>query len=87
MDENQILDNPELTMPVDEDTKQLKTVSEYCKNLSDDVTDFNVLSRFGEIIERCDRETLIKKFGRRRVFNFYDREEAGLQDIFITTTK
>ena len=86
MDEVFTSETVELSESLNEDILQLKTVSEYCKTLSEDIQDFNVLDRFGELIERCNRTHLLKHYSRRRVFNFYDRE-PGLQDLYISVPK
>ena len=86
MDEVFTSETVELSESLNEDILQLKTVSEYCKTLSEDIQDFNVLDRFGELIERCNRTHLLKHYSRRRVFNFYDRED-GTQDLYVSVPK
>lgn len=86
MDEVYTAETVELSEPLNEDVLQLKTVSEYAKTLSSEYVTFNVMNRFGELIETCDRAWLTKHYGRRRVFNFYERAN-GVQDLFVSVPK
>ena len=60
----------------------LKTLNEFCKEISDKVHEIHIKRQNGSFIEKLTIEDTKIKYGEHRMFNYFDNKN-GTMDVFI----
>ena len=67
---------------IPETVKDLPTLEEFSKTLDKSIHQLFVHTRFTGLLDRCDVKVAVGKYGRRKIFNFYRRDNEIL-DVYL----
>lgn len=69
--------------PVPQKYEDLPTLSDFSKTIPSDYSELWLHKRFGKLIGRFSIDHAVQRFGEKRVFNYFDRKEGCIREIWI----